>query len=70
MTVNNSRSWRGSLENGSTEGKYRRVRPDWELTGDPGGDALTAANRETLHPFYNYGPVTKETPNKVNPGKA
>lgn len=67
MAVNTSRSMNESLNEGSTDGKYRKVRPDTELV--PGqGDEKTAANRATLHPFYGYGFVNQEFPAKVNPG--
>jgi hypothetical protein len=57
-----------SLNDGATDGKYRKVRPDTEPV--PGqGDEKTMANRQTLHPFYGYGFATQEFPAKVNPGK-
>jgi hypothetical protein len=66
MAVNSSRSMNGSLNEGATDGKYRKVRPDTEVTAD---SADTLDNRQTLHPFYGYGFATTEYPNKVNPGK-
>jgi hypothetical protein len=67
MTVNSSRSQSKSLQEGSTDGKYRKVRPNTETV--PGsGDEKTEANRQSLHPFYGYGFLTDEYPNKVNPG--
>lgn len=68
MAVNTSRSMNASLEEGSTDGKYRKVRPDTEVLND-GGDEKTLDNKQTLHPFYGYGFATSEFPNKVNPGK-
>lgn len=57
-----------SLNEGATDGKYRKVRPDTEVI--PGlGDEQTTANRESLHPFYGYGFLNSEYPEKVNPGK-
>jgi hypothetical protein len=67
MTVNNSRPLRASMLNGTTDGKYRKARPDTELT--PGmGDRTVEENREGLHPFFNYGFITSEAPTKVSPG--
>jgi hypothetical protein len=59
-----------SLNEGSTDGKYRKVRPD--TTVIPGkGDEETLNNRQTLHPFFGYGFATSEAPKaiQVNPGK-
>lgn len=68
MAVNSSRSMNQSLNEGATDGKYRKVRPDTEVI--PGlGDEATLDNRQSLHPFYGYGFITSEYPNKVNPGK-
>ena len=66
MTVNTSRSMNAGLDAGATDGKYRKARPDTEVTMD---SAHTEANRQTLHPFYGYGFQTSEYPAKVNPGK-
>lgn len=67
MAVNSSRSMNKSLAEGATDGKYRKVHPDTEVV--PGsGSELTEANRQSLNPFYNYGFITTEYPNKVNPG--
>jgi len=66
MTVNSSRSMNGSLDEGATDGKYRKVRPDTEVGL---GSEDTVTNRQTLHPFYGYGFITSEYPAKVNPGK-
>lgn len=68
MAVNSSRSMNVSLNEGSTDGKYRKTRPDTEVI--PGqGNEKTMANRQTLHPFYGYGFATSEYPAQVNPGK-
>ena len=68
MAVNSSRSMNSSLANGATDGKYRKVRPNTEVI--PGlGDEATLANRQSLHPFWGYGFITTEYPNKINPGK-
>jgi len=70
MAVNSSRSMNASLGEGSTDGKYRKIRPDTEVS-DILGNEKTLDNRQTLHPFYGYGFVTTEYPDaeKVNPGK-
>ena len=59
-----------SLTEGTTDGKYRKVRPDTEI-GDAMGNEKTMDNRQSLHPFYGYGFITSEYPDdqKVNPGK-
>ena len=68
MAVNTSRSMNASLNEGSTDGKYRKVRPDTEVI--PGvSSEETLDNKQTLHPFYGYGFATSEYPAKVNPGK-
>lgn len=68
MAVNSSRSMNKSLDEGATDGKYRKARPNTEVI--PGaGDQDTKANRQSLHPFYGYGFLNTETPLKVNPGK-
>jgi len=69
MAVNTSRSMTASLNEGSTDGKYRKVRPNTEVI--PGAPDATLDNRQSLNPFYNYGFATSEYPDsaKVNPGK-
>jgi hypothetical protein len=67
MAVNSSRSMNKSLAEGATDGKYRKARPDTEVIAGSGSE-VTEANRQALHPFYGYGFVTTEHPNKVNPG--
>jgi hypothetical protein len=59
-----------SLKSGSTDGKYRKVRPNTEV-GDIDGNEQTMDNRQSLNPFYGYGFVTSEYPedSQVNPGK-
>ena len=59
MAVNISRSMHGGLLSGATDGKYRKARPDTEVANDH-GDAATERDRQTLHPWYNYGYVTNE----------
>jgi len=70
MAVNTSRSMSKSLNEGTTDGKYRKVRPDTEVVGSENSQK-TLDNRQSLHPFYGYGFITSEYPDeaKVNPGK-
>lgn len=68
MAVNSSRSMNNSLNEGATDGKYRKARPDTEVIAGL-GDEATLDNRQSLNPFYGYGFITSEFPNKVNPGK-
>lgn len=66
MTVNNSRSKRGSLVTGTMEGKYIEPRPATEV-GDPLGDYLTRKNRAALRAENGYGnPATP--PVRLAPG--
>jgi hypothetical protein len=59
-----------SLAEGSTDGKYRKARPDTEVL-DHEGHEKTIDNKQSLHPFYGYGFATSEFPaeSRVNPGK-
>lgn len=67
MAVNESRSLTQSMGEGSTDGKYRKVRPN--TTVAPGmGDELVRANRRGLHPYWNYGFADSESVAKVEPG--
>lgn len=70
MAVNTSRSMNNSLLEGSTDGKYRKVRPDTEVL-DHEGHEKTVDNRQSLHPFFGYGFSTSEYPltARVNPGE-
>lgn len=68
MAVNSSRSMNASLDEGATDGKYRKARPDTEVIAGL-GDEATLDNRQSLHPFFGYGFATSEFPSKVNPGK-
>jgi hypothetical protein len=66
MTVNISRSQNAELNEGATDGKYRKRRP--HTTVQPGaGDELVQKNRAGLHPYMNYGFINSEEPSKVNP---
>lgn len=66
MATNESRSLNKSLDEGATDGKYRKVRPN--TTVAPGtGDELMLANRRALNPYWNYDFIDSESPTKVNP---
>lgn len=69
MATNESRSLNQSLSEGSTDGKYRKVRPN--TTVAPGtGEDIMLANRRGLNPYWNYDFIDQEAPVKVEPGKA
>ena len=68
MAVNESGSLNASLSDGSTDGKYRKVRPNTTVASGTGGD-ITEANRRDLHPYWNYDFIDQEKPSKVEPGK-
>lgn len=70
MAVNQSRSMNDSLNEGATDGKYRKTRPNTEVL-DQNGHEITMDNRQTLHPFFGYGFATTEAPeaSRVNPGR-
>jgi hypothetical protein len=55
------------MNEGATDGKYRKVRPNTTVAKDL-GDELVRANRNNLHPFYNYGFIDTEEQVKVSPG--
>lgn len=67
MAVNSSRSMTRSLDEGATDGTYRKVRVDTEPNALNTAEMMRA--RQSLHPFYNYGFLTTDYPNKVNQGK-
>lgn len=70
MAVNSSRSMNDGLNEGATDGKYRKTRPNTEVV-DIAGHEKTMENRQLLHPFFGYGFSTSEAPeeSRVNPGK-
>jgi hypothetical protein len=66
MRIEN-KSLNQSIKEGSTDGKYRKVRPN--TTVAPGtGEDIMLANRRALHPYWNYDYIDQETPSKVSPG--
>jgi hypothetical protein len=67
MTVNISRSQNAELNEGATDGKYRKRRPNTTVATGMGDD-LVEKNRAGLHPYMNYGFINSEEPAKVNPG--
>jgi len=67
MATNQSRSLNKSMDEGSTDGKYRKVRPNTTVVDPSTGDDLVRANRRGLHPYQNYGFIDQETPVKVSP---
>jgi hypothetical protein len=66
MATNETRSLNGGLNEGATDGKYRKVRPNTEVAADSGDD-LTLANRRALNPYWNYDFIDQEAQSKVNP---
>jgi hypothetical protein len=67
MTVRKAMSENAALEEGATDGKYRKRRPNTTVAPAM-GDQLVVKNRDGLHPYWNYGFSNSEEPNKVNPG--
>jgi hypothetical protein len=66
MTVNYLRSQNAELNTGSTDGKYRKRRPNTTVAPAM-GDELVVKNRAGLHPYMNYGFVNSEETSQVNP---
>ena len=67
MTVNRLRSESESLIECTTDGKYRKRRPNTEVATGM-GDQLVVKNRAGLHPYMNYGFINSEESAKVSPG--
>jgi len=67
MTVRVARSQNASLNEGATDGKYRKRRPNTEVAAGM-GDQIVVKNRAGLHPYMNYGFINSEEAAKVNPG--
>lgn len=54
MAVNQSKSMNSELREGTTDGGYRKSRPNTSVA--PGmGDDLVKRARASLHPFQGYG---------------
>jgi hypothetical protein len=62
------RSPNAELHVGSTDGKYRKARPNTTIAPGTGED-LVKANRAALHPFMNYDFINSEESNMVSPGE-
>ena len=61
MAVNSSRSQRQSILEGMTDGSYRKVRPNTEVSPGTGDEWMRQA-RGHLHPPMNYDLITQEVP--------
>lgn len=66
MAVNSSRSVNAELNEGATDGKYRKRRPNTTVAPAM-GDQDVVKNRAGLHPYMNYGFINSEEAAKVNP---
>lgn len=66
MTVNYLRSQNAELNEGATDGKYRKARPNTTVAPAM-GDQLVKKNRDHLHPYMNYDFINTEKQDKVNP---
>jgi len=63
MGYHKTKSYRGSLVEGATDGKYIKTRPD---TSDlPSNTAAMERNRDTLNPLNGF--LVAEYPAKANP---
>lgn len=67
MATNQSRSLNTSMNDGATDGKYRKVRPNTTVADPLAGDDLMRANRSGLNPYWNYDFIEQEASVKVNP---
>jgi hypothetical protein len=66
MATNESRSLNTSMNEGATDGKYRKVRPNTTVAKGT-GDEIMHANRSGLNPYWNYDFIEQEAAVKVNP---
>ena len=67
MPVRKVRSENAELNEGATDGKYRKRRPNTTVAAGI-GDQNVVQNRAGLHPYMNYGFINSEEAAKVNPG--
>lgn len=67
MATNKSRSLNTSMNEGATDGKYRKVRPNTTVADPSTGDDIMRANRRGLNPYWNYDFIEQEATTKVNP---
>lgn len=65
MRIEN-KSLNQSLDEGSTDGKYRKVRPNTTVAPNM-GEEIVKANRRDLHPYWNYDFIDQEKDSKVAP---
>ena len=66
MTVPYRRSPNAEMNEGSTDGKYRKRRPNTTVAPAQ-GDELMVKNRAGLHPYMNYGFINSEETSQVVP---
>lgn len=64
MAVNVLRSMNAELREGSTDGKYRKARPNTTVACGM-GEELVTQERASLHPFYAYGFANTEYPSAL-----
>lgn len=64
-TENRSERW--SLEEGATDGKYRKVRPDTQVVEPEHGHRAMMTDRAGLHPSYGYDYIAGEAQERVDP---
>ena len=62
-----NRSERASLEEGATDGKYRKVRPDTQVVEPENGHHAMMVDRAGLHPELGYDYISAEARSMVNP---
>jgi hypothetical protein len=55
------------MNEGATDGKYRKVRPNTTVADPSTGDDIMRANRRGLNPYWNYDFIEQEATTKVNP---
>ena len=68
MTVPYRRSPNADMQEGATDGKYRKRRPNTTVARGM-GDQIVQANRADLHPYMNYGFINSEDTQQINPGE-
>ena len=65
--INESRSERASLEDGATDGKYRKVRPNTAVDDPTMGHHAMMVDRSGLNPDFGYDYIAAEPAVVVNP---
>jgi len=66
MRIEN-RSERSSLEEGATDGKYRKVRPNTQVVEPQNGHRAMMVDRAGLNPDLGYDYIAAEARVVVNP---